>query len=236
MTEPAAGPTLGPRTRPLPVDPVTTAAFRLGGRLRRARAFHPVGVAFRARARIDGDVPPGFPSGEHDAVVRFSRGAGLPEQLPDFLGIGVRLVDALGPGRHQDLLGTSTGSGPITRRLLRPARDFASGRLDTILPYATVDGPVLFSARVLTPGSWTLREIERRGAAAELLLELGVADRTGGWRRLGEVAVLGRLPVDDERRLDLDPFHTSPDVVPTGLLNRLRRPAYTGSREGRAAS
>jgi hypothetical protein len=38
---------------------------------------------------------------------------------------------------------------------------------------------------------------------------------------------------DEERRLDLDPFRTSPDVTPVGRLNDLRRPAYGASRRGR---
>jgi hypothetical protein len=41
-------------------------------------------------------------------VVRFSRAGGLPEPLPDALGVAVRLPGAYGPGRDQDLLVTSS--------------------------------------------------------------------------------------------------------------------------------
>src|SRR4029450_7999147 len=44
----------------------------------------------------------------HQALLRFSRGAGLPEPLPDALGVAIKLPDAHGPGVDQDLLLTSS--------------------------------------------------------------------------------------------------------------------------------
>ncbi len=38
---------------------------------------------------------------------------------------------------------------------------------------------------------------------------------------------------EEEGRLGLDPFRTTPDVTPVGWLNDLRRPAYGASRQGR---
>jgi hypothetical protein len=64
------------------------------------------------------------PGARYDAVVRFSRGGGLPEPLPDALGVAVRLPDAYGPGRAQDFLVTSSADLP----LLFPGRSFLHGR------------------------------------------------------------------------------------------------------------
>jgi hypothetical protein len=64
------------------------------------------------------------PGARYDAVVRFSRGGGLPEPLPDALGVAVRLPDAYGPGRTQDFLVTSSADLP----LLFPGRSFLHGR------------------------------------------------------------------------------------------------------------
>jgi hypothetical protein len=97
---------------------VLAAAFRLLARLRRGRALHPLGVGYHARLEIT----PGagrwagarllVPGARYDAVVRFSRGGGLPEPLPDALGVAVRLPDAYGPGRAR----TSWSPAPPTCR------------------------------------------------------------------------------------------------------------------------
>ena len=92
------------------LEPVTSVAFRTAARLRGARAFHPRGRAYTAQVRIDADrAPDGFPTGVREAIVRFSRGVGLPDAVPDILGIAVRLVDAAGPRVHQDLLMATSG-------------------------------------------------------------------------------------------------------------------------------
>jgi hypothetical protein len=71
----------------------------------------------------------------HPALLRFSRGAGLPEPLPDALGVAIKLPNAHGPGADQDLLLTSSTDRPLLRRLLFPARSFAHGAFSTALPY-----------------------------------------------------------------------------------------------------
>ena len=75
-----------------------------------------------------------------------------------------------------------------------------------------------------------LRHLPRR---ERLGVELAVAAPNGPWWTFGRVSVHDQLAPGEERALDLDPFHTSGALVPTGLLNRVRRPAYVGSRRGR---
>ena len=49
----------------------------------------------------------------HQGLVRFSRCVGLPNAVPDLLGMPLRLSDAHGAGRHQDfLLVTVRRAGP----------------------------------------------------------------------------------------------------------------------------
>jgi len=170
-------------------------------------------------------------------VVRFSRGVGLPEPLPDLLGIAARLDDAAGHGDPFDLLMTTTWSGAVGRHVLRPTRSFSSGWATTLLPYAGRDGTVHFATRVLTTGIDGLADVANRagpaGSGEPVDVELAWAAGAGPWQRFAAIELTGRLDPDEERDLDLDPFHTSPDLVPAGLVNRLRRPAYVGSREGR---
>lgn len=215
------------------VEPVTAAVFRTAARLRGDRAFHPRGRAFAAEVVLDpASAPPGFPTGRYRGIVRFSRGAGLPDAVPDVLGIGVRVVDAGGLHVHQDLLMASAGWSVVGRRLLRPGRSFTAGVLSTILPYEVGGRRVLIGARV--PGDRPLRlaDVDLL-AAARRPVELLWSAPGGAWWALGEVRP--DAPLDDEagRRLGLDPFRTVPGVEPVGLLNALRRPAYGASRAGR---
>jgi hypothetical protein len=120
--------------------------FRLASALRGTRMVHPQGIVVPARWRIDGDcelvrgaaaLAPGF---AHDAVVRCSRGAGLPERLPDIIGFAVRLPGAYGAGRHQDVLLCTSARPPLLRNLFLPTAGWFASQASTVLPYRTGAG------------------------------------------------------------------------------------------------
>src|ERR1700712_5387174 len=89
-------------------DTVTARAMQIGSTLRSVRIFHPEGIAQRVTVTVrptdeDPDatalgVPLRARPGPYAGVVRFPRGASLPEPLPDVLGLAIRIVDAHGPG------------------------------------------------------------------------------------------------------------------------------------------
>jgi hypothetical protein len=111
-------PSFRPVGRATPVVEATAgvaaaAVMGAASAIRRKRVFHPEGVAFRATYQATGahhGAPLLDEAGTHDAVVRLSRGAGLPGSLPDFLGLALRIPDAHGPDQHQDLLLVSSMS------------------------------------------------------------------------------------------------------------------------------
>ncbi len=113
-----------------PLVTAGTSAVRLASRLRGERAIHPRGRAFSGTVVLTGGAGTGAAlldtAGTYDAVVRFSRSAGLPPRLPDVYGLAVRLVDAHGPGASQDLLLDSTQPAPLLRRLPWPRWDATS--------------------------------------------------------------------------------------------------------------
>src|SRR4051794_36038915 len=100
-----------PTAHPVASDPAGWAVSGvLAAAARRGKAVHPHGAVHRATLRVSGD--PAAPGearllsepGQHLAIVRFSRSVGLPRPLPDLLGLSIRIIDAYGAGRHQDLL------------------------------------------------------------------------------------------------------------------------------------
>lgn len=215
------------------LDAITGSAFRLLSDLRGARILHPDGVAFDARwDAVDPVLPEGSPLAARDgrqAIVRLSRGIGLPPAIPDILGVAIKVPDVHGAGADQDLLLASVGPGPVGRRVLTPAIDFRATTFSSLLPY-TVDGrraPVV--AEVHGPGASTLVALRYADASAlEVQLYLG----SGG--HFARVSLGRRLDDEVARELRFDPWHTGEALRPTGIVNRLRRPAYGASQEGRS--
>lgn len=221
------------------------AAFRLLALLRRGRALHPVGLGYHACLEIT----PGarrwagarllVPGARYDAVARFSRGGGLPEALPDALGVAVRLPDAYGPGRAQDFLLTSSADLPLVRRLLFPGRSFLHRSFSSALPYRVGGREVV---TVLRPqlARWprtgrALADLSSAAATGQLVYELRLAGSLGRSRTVGLLAVGRPLDPAATEALRFNPWTTGEGIVPVGRLNRLRRPSYASSQQGRPA-
>lgn len=202
-------------------------AFRALAQLRGARAFHPRGVTFRARATVD--LAGGLADREEvDAVVRLSRGAGLPAGLPDVHGVAVRFVDAHGPDHHQDLLLATTFTAPVLRHLLRPTVRLDRADATTLLPYRRPSGERV-AFRAVPPDHATVDAVV---AALPERVELLMASLLGPWQRVASVELLEVL--DDDLAVRFDPWNTTDELVPAGVLNVLRAAAYVGSRAGTA--
>jgi hypothetical protein len=211
------------------LERATERVFAVVARLRRARALHPRGVTLHGRGRVR--VESGLADRpEVRVVVRLSRGAGLPHPLPDVHGVAVRFVDAHGAGRHQDLLLSGAGRAPVLRHVLRPALRFDRAGGTTVLPYRRPGGGRLLFGCDPVPVA-TLVDVP---AALPLTISLHEATPLGRWRPVAELQVDEVDP--DDLRTRFDPWHTTPVLEPAGLLNRLRRAAYSGSRAGTNAA
>jgi hypothetical protein len=208
------------------------------------RSMHEPGVAFRARLVVE--PVPGLARGaplfeearEHEATIRFSRGIGLPQPWADLLGIAVRVHDAYGSGRDQDLLVTSSSGRVGARRLLIPARDGFFGQwFSSVLPFRVGDRRTLMGMHALRPAAGEGTDFERllaTHAEGGLAFSFALADRAG-WTRVGRVNVGERLTQEASTALTFDPWTTGPGVRPAGLLNLLRSAAYPASRRMRGA-
>jgi len=218
--------------------------------LRGGKAVHPAGVVHRARLVVDGAgvAPPGSTLLDEPAtwpaVVRFSRSVGLPRPLPDLLGVSLRVLDAYGEGRHQDVLMVSSVDLPVLHHVFVPAGDVQQRPYSSSLPYRVGDTSVLLG---ITPdprsprpsGDDEFERLDRAAATGRLQFGFGVAAIGGRFRRVATLEVGERLP-DALDALRFNPFNCGGGLEPAGWLNRLRDYAYPlsqaawGRRGGRA--
>ncbi|MFE9680683.1 phosphodiesterase [Streptomyces sp. NPDC006285] len=224
--------------------PAVEAGFRLLARLRRAPALHPHGLTCAAGLEVvgAGGEPWGVPwldtPGRYAATVRLSRAAGLPGQLPDGLGLAVRVEEAAGPGRPLDLLLTSSGRGRAARHVPQPRADALGGPYSSLLRYR-VGG----RHRTLAAFPRRTRQGRVRGdlpglrAALDtgpLVFDLCAETSGGAWRAFAVLTVGGALPVEQEKSPGFDIYaHSVPGFRPGSALEATRRAAYRGSRAGR---
>jgi hypothetical protein len=232
--------------------PAVAVGFYALATARRRRSLHPTGTGYQGWLEVphEGPARPGVPlfqaGATHPALLRFSRGAGLPEPLPDALGVAIKLPNAHGPGADQDLLLTSSTDRPLLRRLLFPASSFAHGAFSTALPYDLGNDRVVL---LLVPAHRSAgRSAEGdghravNGALAELPaaaanglgFELRTARSFGRSRLLATLRIGPPLPAEQTEALRFNPWTTGPGIRPAGWLNLLRDAAYRASQRGRS--
>jgi hypothetical protein len=180
--------------------------------LRGARVFHPRGTTRAATLTVTGGLGTGArlldEPAVHEAVVRLSRGAGLPAPLPDVDGLALRLPGLGVGGAPLDLLVNSAWRYAFVPSVLAPT-------WSAVLPHRTGSGRhVLIGARPVEDG-----------------FDLLVAAPLGRWRRWGALALGATV---DGERLAFAPTVGADDLQHTALLRTLRAWSYTASQAGRA--
>jgi hypothetical protein len=249
-------------------NPAATAAGAVFGglaSLRHRRSLHPDGASYHATVRIDGDeryagpeqdgggerraglTRPGGGHGHvpllarpraYPALLRFSRGLGLPPGLPDALGVAVRFCDVHGEGRHQDLLMTTSARPPVLHHLLLPALRGPFGQpYSTILPYRVGDGVRLFGALPLPAPArddrTDLEEFDDAAARGEARFTLALAAPFRGWRPIGVIEAGEPLDREAGEALRFNPWNTGGGIRPVGPFQGLRDAAYGASQRAR---
>jgi hypothetical protein len=235
-----------PRLRAVAAHPalaLSAALFGAIARRRRARGLHPDGAAWAATVRVRGGGWPGVPlldvPGEHRAVVRLSRAAGLPVALPDGLGLAVRIPDAHGPGSHQDLLVTSTVRAPLLQHLPLPtAAGFLGTVYTSLVPYRLGGRLRLVAARPAGGPrgrkGGELSVARAAAAAGRARFELCAATLAGRWTPLAEVVLDAELSEAENEALAFDPVHAGGGIRPCAPLMGIRHAAYRASQAQRA--
>lgn len=225
-----------------PLQTVFSLPFRALSAVRGARAFHPQGFLCRGTWTIE-RTSSRAPAAEvlrvgarHECLVRVSRGAGLPESVGDFFGIAVRLQDAYGEGRHQDLLINASVDLPLAHHVFLPAPRWFAQSYSTVLPYRAGAGLVvigLVPPKRTGPGP-SLEAMRRSIAAGDVTFEVAVAGPLERWEPIGTLRL--HDPYSPTRGdVDFDPTISGGGLEPATWLNRLRSEAYRQSRKGRGA-
>ena len=196
----------------------TATALALGTALRGSRVFHPRGHAYTATVVADGGGSWGArlldEAARHDVVVRVSRAVGLPEPLPDVVGLAIRFPE-LGRDRGPlDVLVNTAGGPPGLRHVFLPqplGRTYSS-----VLPYRTGSGRVvLLGAR--SQGTGTDRDL----LAASL---------AGRWTRWGRLTLGPALPDAQAEELRFLPTLGAVDLQPVALFRAVRDRSYRQSQ------
>lgn len=186
---------------------------------RRAKSVHPRGVVREATLTITG--ASAAPAGStllstpatHRALVRFSRSIGLPHPLPDLLGMAIRVVDAYGPARHQDLLLITTIDAPVLHHLFVPAVHVRQRPYTSSLPYAAGGERLLVGA---IPSGEDF--------------DLSVAALSGRFAPVGRLRLGATLPAGANALRFNVRENTGGGLAPAGAINRMRDLAYPMSQ------
>ncbi|MCQ6271241.1 SRPBCC family protein [Pseudarthrobacter sp. R1] len=230
------------------------ALFRLLKVARPDRPIHPKGRGLAGKVTRTGTS--GEPSGLDwlDApgidpvVARFSRSAGLPQTLPDVLGLALRVTpsrnsvsgttldagadggaagggsDGSGPDGAADILFASTGWQLPGRFLLQPRLDVSSATFTTLMPYRGRKGPVLLGLRSLSLPAGSITD-------GEWVLGLYWAKPAGPWRQCGELR-LRASPEPADTPLRFNPLENQPPGAQAyDWTRRLRERSYQAAQQ-----
>ena len=220
------------------------AAAGLFGTLARAfgtRPLHPAGAGFEATFTPVAGALPTVPllrdPAPRRAYVRFSRGFGLPEPLPEDLPLAVEVVDVDGRGGDQDLLMTATGERPLLRHAFAVGRSHLERCYSSVFLFDVGGERMVLGA---APGTAAragheddFAELEALAAAGDLTLDFRVATPLGPWRRVARIDVGRRLDADEERDLRFNTDHAAGGIAPVGAINAVRGAAYAAANESR---
>jgi hypothetical protein len=229
---------------PEPLAAAAATTFGALSRLRGARIFHPHGVGYGGTLHVARahEGYPGVPllrqPGKHPVLFRFSRGAGLPEPLPDVLGLALRIVDVHGAGRHQDFLLVTSVDAPLLHHLLLPGTaGFLGQSYSSVLPYRVGGKLRLVGAQpaghAASAGRGTLGEVVEAADRGDLRFRLALASLTGRWSAVGELEVGAVLPDQQTEELAFTPWNTGGGIRPAGPFMGVRRAAYRASQRAR---
>jgi hypothetical protein len=229
---------------PAPIAAASASLFGLASRIRGKRIFHPHGVGFEATLEVRApsryaDVELLRAERSWRAIVRLSRGLGLPPSVPDVLGVAIRVVDAYGSDRHQDFLLVSSARGPIWQRQFLPAPGgFGRHSYSSLLLYRIGSHLRIVGAEPVGNSAGERIDVTelRSEPRPDIGFALTLATRRGGRVKVGRLELGARLGDAYTEALAFNPWNTGGGIVPAGPVMGLRQRSYAASQAARGAS
>jgi Dyp-type peroxidase family len=169
--------------------------------------------------------------GHLPVVVRLSRGFSRPLRRRDVHGVAIRVLDAGGPGRHQDLLLATSKTGANGLEQTDMSMRYEP-RFTSTLHLGSPNGPVLVVARPLQ--TMPDDSLVHGGAAGGLRFSLGVQYKGLEERQVGEVTLGAPLAADEAEALHFSIEHDWGGIQPWGVLNDARVVVYRAAAWGRS--
>lgn len=208
--------------------------------IRRNRAFHPHGIL--ATGTIERLAPPdeGLPVESSDVVARISKAVGLPNRIPDFIGLAIRMPAQRPATTPWDVLLVSVIAGTLSRVALRPVASWSTP-MSTLMPLNyrgdTWWAQAQLTTRIDAPGL-SLQDAAdeiRNGGIDFMITQARGRDNFTPLAHLHIDELLDPGPTQD---ISFDPtINSAPGVeLMPRWLTKIRRQAYARSREGRHAS
>lgn len=196
------------------VDLVVYAASAVRGE----RVIHAKGEAYTGELSLLPDaaalkVPLAQGTKTRPVLVRFSRGAGLPDRLPDVLGIALRIPDADGAGHPQDLMMSTGGGSPLLRRMLVPRRDYRSATYTSLISYDVGGRDLVVGALPRDSG-----------------FLLATAEGSSAWTPFAWLTVGAPLPEGQDRSLSFSVSNDAGGFRISGAWRKARDGAYDAAR------
>jgi hypothetical protein len=223
----AAGTLLGIALAPV----AATIAF-----LRGKRVVHPVGAAFDAQVVVSQPTHPLLEGtvlarpGTYPAVARLSRGFDMPLRWPDVHGLAVRILDADGAGRPQDLL-------VATAKRKRSGRDATTTTrryerlFSTMLRFRAPGGELIVRAEPVQP--MPDDATVHAGVAGRWEFDLAAGPPGGDARSFARVVLGSPLSRAQTEALRFNPANAGGGIEGAGILNVARSIVYRASQAGR---
>lgn len=158
-------------------------------------------------------------SGEEQVLARISRSAGLPDAVPDVVGLALRIGEA-------DVLLSTTGRGVPGRFLIRLTRSVVDGPFTSLMPFAGAGGPVLLAARREGSGPALSTLSQLRAHRDELQWGLFYSRLRGPWTRFATLTL--KVGSDQSQSARFDPVGRPPKGLRSyGWTRALRLPSYS---------
>lgn len=212
--------------------------FRIAAALRGgARVFHPRGLVATGHIEFDNPwwtLPTGTPI---NMVARLSGGVGTPSNMPDVLGLALKIpLDP--PDTEWDLLLASSGTSAVTRVLPLPAASWGGARYSSLMPYSSNGADTRWVLAVPVgphPASTSLDALRESIAVAPLRFRLELVSVTGSSVPAGQVTLTQVQELPDDAQPTFDPVLNRPPglALRPAWLAGVRVGAYRGSRDGR---